>query len=339
MNKKIIKKRAYIIAEIGINHDGNFPKACKLVREAKKSGADAVKFQVFKPETLAGHLTIKSSDQKKNLKNLSLKNFWKKMSLNFSQLKKLKSITKKNKMDFICSVFDIESLNLLKKIGVDAFKIASSDLTNHYLISKVYKTKKPLIISTGMANENEIKKLFTIVNKKKIFLLHCVSKYPCEKKFANLKRINSLKKKFNISVGYSDHTKGINACIEAINLGTIIIEKHFTLNSNNDFGDHKFSADPKILKFLTDYNKFRNLYLGNGNILPSKSELRFSKIYRKGVYLNNDLSKGSILKDHHIKFIRLQKGIKSEDYKFILGKKLKISLKKDTPLKKNYFHR
>ena len=307
MNKNIIKKRAYIIAEIGINHDGNFEKACKLVKEAKKSGADAVKFQVFKPETLAGDLTVKSSDQKKNLKNFTLKNFWKKMSLNFSQLKKLKSITKKNKMDFICSDFDIESLNMLKRIGVDAFKIASSDITNHYLVSKVYKTKKPLIISTGMANKNEIKKLLNIINKKNIFLLHCVSKYPCEKKFANLRRINSLKKNFKIPTGYSDHTVGINACIEAINLGSIIIEKHFTLNSNNNFGDHRFSADPNLLKILTDYNKYKNEYLGNGNIFPSKSELKFSKIYRKGIYLKNDVLKGNILKESDIKFIRLQK--------------------------------
>lgn len=337
MKNNIIKNRSYIIAEIGINHDGNFQKACKLVKEAKNSGADAVKFQVFKPETLAGDLTIKSSDQQKNLKNLSLKKFWKKMALSFYQLKKLKVIAKKNNMDFICSIFDIESLNLLKKIGVDSYKVASSDLTNHYLISKICKTKKPMIISTGMATKEEIKKLLNIVNKKNTFLLHCVSMYPCDKKFANLKRINSLKKEFNIPVGYSDHTIGINACIEAINMGALVIEKHFTLDSNDKFGDHKFSADPKMLKILTDYNKHKHDYLGSGKILPSKSEIKFSKIYRKGIYLNNDVAKGSVLKEKDIKFIRLQKAMKSEDYKLILGKKLKKSLKKNTPLKKNYF--
>ena len=116
------------------------------------------------------------------------------MNLNYLKLKKLKSITKKTGMDFICSVFDLESLNILNKIGVDAFKVASSDLTNHLLISNINKTKKPLIISTGMSKENEIKEVLKLVNKKNTFLLHCVSMYPCKPKLANLKRILSLKK-------------------------------------------------------------------------------------------------------------------------------------------------
>lgn len=337
MKKSLFKKRAYIIAEIGINHDGNFRKACKLVEEAKKSGADAVKFQVFKPETLAGNFSIKSSDQKKNLKNISLKKFWIKMNLNYLKLKKLKSITKKMGMDFICSVFDLESLNILNKIGVDAFKVASSDLTNHLLISNINKTKKPLIISTGMSKENEIKEVLKLVNKKNTFLLHCVSMYPCKPKLANLKRILSLKKKFKIPIGYSDHTIGINACIESLNLGAKIIEKHFTLNSNVDFGDHKFSAEPSELKLLTDYNKSRSSYIGNGAISPSNEESKFIKFYRKGIYLKADSNKGSIIFKENLKFIRQQKGLKSEDYKLILGKKLKVSLKKNTPLKRKHF--
>ena len=338
LKKKLLKKRAYIIAEIGINHDGNFKKACKLIGKAKMAGADAVKFQVFQPETLAGDFSLKSSDQKKNLKNISLKRFWTKMKLNSSKLKKLKSLTKSKRMDFICSVFDLESLKLLNKIGVDAFKIASSDLTNHLLISKIKMTNKPIIISTGMSSEKEIKKVLKLVNKKEVFLLHCVSMYPCKPKLANLKRILSLKKRFKVPIGYSDHTIGINACIEALNLGAEIIEKHFTLNSNNNFGDHKFSAEPELLKLLTNYNMTRKLYIGKGRIFPSNEESKFIKFYRKGIYLKENMNKNATIKEKNIKFIRHQKGLKSEDYKSILGMKLKLNLKKNTPLKKKYLY-
>ena len=295
INLKKIKK-TFIIAEIGINHEGKFLNAKKLISEAKKSGADAVKFQVFKPHTLANKklkknkLQIESSKKKEDLYEM-----WKRVSLNDKELFKLRMFAKKISIFFICSVFDLESLNLVKKLNVDAYKIASSDVTDYFLQSHISKEKKPVILSTGMANEQEIKVAIKNIKNKNISILHCVSLYPCNIKFANLNRINALNKKFDLPVGYSDHCVGVNASIIAITMGAKIIEKHFTLNKKRVGLDHALSADPDDLKIICDFAKQYSLFKGKNSIEPTRYEKSFQKFFRKGIYFKKDIKRNKKL--------------------------------------------
>ena len=281
MNFKKLNK-PYIIAEIGINHEGNYSIAKKLILEANKAGADAVKFQVFKPNTLAIQKSKKNELQKKTSGKESLSNIWKRVCLKFNSLRKLRNYAKELKIDFICTPFDFESLKLIKKLNLSAIKIASSDITDIPLILKISKINKPVILSTGMANFNEISKALNYLKNKNLSLLHCVSMYPCEFKDANLKRILSLKKNFSkYTIGYSDHCKNIDASIFALNLGAMVIEKHFTLDKKRKGLDHSLSADPIDLKMICDFAKNINSLSGVNKIKPNYKERKFIKFLEK----------------------------------------------------------
>ena len=280
--------KPYIIAEIGINHNGSIKAALRLIKSAKKAGANAVKFQVFNPSTLAREKSKKTSQQKKYTSNkISLYKMWKKMAFNLNQLKMLKNESVKNKIDFICSVFDKESLDNVLKLNPKFIKIASSDITDLYLLKLIKKSKKKVILSTGLSNEIEIKRALRILGNSTV-LLHCVSSYPCPDKFANLKRIQSLRKKFNVKIGYSDHTIGNKACYTALNLGACFIEKHFTYNKKLKGADHVLSADENDLKKIVSFAKIQKTLLGSGNIQPSIFELKNKKLFKKGIYFSKD---------------------------------------------------
>tara|TARA_X000000950_G_C13846116_1_gene632421 strand:- start:220 stop:1221 length:1002 start_codon:yes stop_codon:yes gene_type:complete len=326
------KNKVYIIAEIGINHEGSLYNAKKLIRAAKRAGADAVKFQVFEPETLARDGLNKTKQQQRYTKNnLSLTKMWKKMYLSFRQLKKLEKISKKLKIDFICSVFDEKSLKKVKKLNLKFIKIASSEINNHYLLNLIKKSKKKIILSTGLADEKEISEALKILGKK-IYVLHCVSSYPCSKNLANIKRMNMIKKKFNVQVGYSDHVIGNYASFVAINLGAKIIEKHFTLNKSLKGADHILSANEKDLKEIVDFAKYQNQIIGEGKIKPSRQELTNKKLFRKGLYYSTNLQKGDRLTIKDILFARPETKIKINNYKKFLGITLKKNVKKNHSL-------
>lgn len=323
MNFKKLKK-PYIIAEIGINHEGNYSKAKKLIFEAKRAGADAVKFQVFNPDTIAIEKSKKTKFQNKTLKNESLSNIWKKVCLDYKSFRNLRYFSKKIKIDFICTAFDFESLNLVKKLNLNAIKIASSDTTDIPLLSKIFELKKPVILSTGMSNEKEISKAIKAIKSKNIAILHCVSMYPCEYTNANLKRILALKKRFkNYTIGYSDHCKNFEATILALCLGAKVIEKHFTLNKKKVGLDHSLSADPRDLKIICDFAKSLQLMTGRSKINPSKQEKESRKFFRKGIYVNKKLNKNQIIKPENLIIRRPENKLKPEQYTKLLGKKIK----------------
>tara|TARA_E500000178_G_C17038979_1_gene765413 strand:- start:8912 stop:9925 length:1014 start_codon:yes stop_codon:yes gene_type:complete len=335
---KINKKKTYIIAEIGINHEGSYKLAKKLIINAALAGADAVKFQMFNPITLVSSGVKKTHQQKKILrKKESLAEMWNRMTFRFKEWQGLQKIAKKKSLDFICSIFDDESFIKAKKIGVDAIKIASSDLTDYKLLSTLKKTSKPIILSTGMGSLNEIKNAIKKITSKKIYILHCVSLYPCPPNKANIKRILSLKKEFKNKIGYSDHTLGINSCILAISLGAQIIEKHFTLNKNKVGGDHILSADFKDLKEICKFAKEYNILMGTGKIEPSKKEIKMRKFFRKSVFAKIDINIGEKLNYTNLDTRRPEKGIPSEKIEQLLGKVAKRKIKKNQIIKKNYF--
>ena len=331
------KIKSYIIAEIGINHNGNMNIAKKLILDAKESGASAAKFQVFQPETLGRPRMQKNKDQKRNSKkSISLDQMWKKVFLNEAKLKVLRKICKKNNLDFICSVFDKQSLNKVLKIGVDCIKIASSDVNDIFLLKEIKKSKKKVIISTGMANLNEIRRAKHILGKK-AQVLHCVSVYPCPKNFANLKRIYELKKKLGFDIGYSDHTIGNDACKIAITMGSKVIEKHFTYNKNLLGADHNISADKKDLKEIVQFANNYYEYCGTGKIDPSEKEKKNRKFFRKGIYFSKDIGKNSKISIEDIIFLRPENKIDITKYKKLLGKKLKKNVFKFQEFKESFF--
>ena len=253
-----LKKKVFIIAEIGNNHEGNFNNAKKMVKLAAKAGADAVKFQTFRTENF-----IRKIDKKRF-------NQLKKFELSYKQFKSLRDLAHKNKLKFISTPLDLESANFLIA-NADLIKISSGDNNFFPLIDKILKSKKKIIISCGMMNINQIKSLekhiYNSIGKKsaieRVAFLHCVTSYPVEDKYANLNSIRFMNKKINLTVGYSDHTLGIQASLAAVALGANIIEKHFTLDKNfSHFRDHYLSSDFRELKTIVDSIRRLEMQLG-----------------------------------------------------------------------------
>ncbi len=305
----------YIIAEIGINHEGKIQRALKLIKNAKKAGANAVKFQLFEP------ITLGTNSKKKREKKLF--KMWKKLALKEKEVLKLKKLAEKNKIDFFCSIFDKKSFEIINRLKIKNIKIASSDITDVILLKQIAKTNKKIFLSTGMANEKEIKIALQILKNNKVILMHCVSLYPCPQKFANLNRIITLKKKFNKKIGYSDHCLGINSVITSINMGATVIEKHFTDDKSRKHFDHRLSADYEDLKKIVEYSKIYNVLKGSGNIEPTKEEKGMRKFARKSIYYNHNLKKGKILNDADIKIKRPFANLEPIELKKIINKKLK----------------
>ncbi len=314
--------KPYIIAEIGINHDGKISIAKNLIKQAKKAGASAVKFQIFKTTSLAAPKT-------------KVFNFFEKLKLNENQLIELKNLSRKVKIDFICSIFDESSLNISKKLNLKKIKIASSEVTNLELLKKISNTKKKIILSLGMADKNEIYDALKILKKNQVELLHCVSMYPCSDNEINLNRILSLKKIYKKEVGYSDHSIGNDACKIAMLMGAKTIEKHFTYNKNLNYGDHKLSADFKGLLDLVKFSKNSQIMMGSGRIKPSNKEKKFSKLFRKGIYSSQTLAKDETITLKKLIIRRPETNLKIKNINQILKKKVKTKIIKNKEIKRN----
>ena len=292
-----------------MNHGGNIPLAKRLIKDAKKAGADAAKFQIFEPHTLG-------REKNKNVAN----NRYIKLFTSDSDIKKLKKCCESNKIDFICSIFDIPSLERIKKFNLKFIKIASSELNNLELLRKIKKTNTPTILSTGMSSNHEIKKAIKIL--KNPILLHCVSLYPCSPSKINLNRMKKLKEKYNLTTGFSDHSIGVNACKIAIAKGARVIEKHFTHNQKIKGSDHIHSSDKKELSDLVNFAKNYENYLGSGKIDPSSEELKIQRLARKGLYFSKDFNKGHLVSKKDIVLLRPENGLNINDLKKFVGKKL-----------------
>lgn len=323
------KNKTFIIAEIGNNHEGNFKTAKKLITLAAKTGVDAVKFQTFNTEEFV------NSNEKKRFKRL------KKFQLTEKEFTELSRFAKKKKLKFISTPLDIKSAKYLNKI-VDCFKISSGDNNYIQLIKQVLTFKKHTIISTGLLSFKEIKQLISFVKKNKfplskLSLLHCVSAYPVSTEEANLSSISFLKKNLNISIGYSDHTSGVEASMIAASLGADIIEKHFTLDKNfSNFRDHKLSADPKEMSRLVYLIRKIEKMLGEFDKKVSKTEVVNKKTTRRSIYARFDLKKKEIITYNKIKIVRPENSLSPIMLSKIIGKKLLKNIKKNNPIKKEF---
>jgi len=328
-------KTVFIIAEISANHIQRFDMAARLIKLAKKNGADAVKFQAYTPDTL----TIDINNKYFRIKHpewggQTLYSLYKKAYTPWHWFKKLKKIADDVGIIFFATVFDKSAVDFLEEIKVAMYKISSFELVDLPLIEYVAKTKKPLIISTGMASVKEMEEAMNTAKgsgAKDITILKCVSAYPARPEEMNLMTISDMEKRFNCPVGLSDHTLGIGVSIAAVATGAKVIEKHFILSRNLKTPDCFFSIEPQELKVLADNIRIVEKALGKVHYGLTDEEKK-SQVFRRSLFVVKDIKKGDIFTSDNIKSIRPANGLKPKYLKVILGKKAKRSIKKGVPL-------
>lgn len=322
----------FIIAEAGVNHNGDINIAKKLVEAAAKAGADAVKFQTFKAENLVTKSAPKAEYQKKSTGDGSQLEMLKKLELSFEDHIILKEYCEEKGILFLSTPFDFESVDILEKLNVSIYKIGSGDLTNVPLLRYIGKLKKPIIISTGMANLGEVEMAIEAVNSgdnSQISLLHCTSNYPAPYESVNLKAMITLKNAFNLTVGYSDHTEGIEIPLAAVAMGAKVIEKHFTLDRNMEGPDHKASLE------IEEFNKMvqciRNIEkaIGTGIKKSFKSEENTKLVARKSIVAKVNINKGEVITYNNIDFKRPGTGVSPAYIDLFIGKKALSDINQD----------
>lgn len=320
VGRKLIGRGApcFIIAEAGINHNGDIEMAKELVRQAARSGADAVKFQVFHAESLV----IESSPDFELFKRYELPD---------SAWRDLAVLAEKEGIVFLATPFDIDAVNLLEEIGVPAYKIASGDLTNHELISYVARKWKPIFLSTGGATLKEISLALECIygeENDRIVLLHCVSCYPTPEEEVNLSAIKDLWDHFYLPVGLSDHTLGIEAALAAVSIGAVAIEKHFTLDRSLPGPDHLHSLTPSELAEMIGRIRKIEKMLGNGRKEPMPCEANFRLRGRRGVKAKRDIPKGTVISREMLSVLRPRGAIGAEELHNVLGRRAKRDIAK-----------
>lgn len=330
--------KTIIIAEGGVNHNGNIEIAKKLIIEAKKCGADFIKFQKFSAEKLVTKNADLANYQKKSYKNISQYQMLKKLELRDEDYKKLYEFSKKVKIKFLCSSFDEESLRFLQFYKNYFIKIPSGEINNLPLLRYAGSLKKKILLSSGMSTIKDIEfAIKTLIkfgtSKKKIFLLHCNSDYPTKIDDVNLRAFEHLKKKFNINLGYSDHTLSQLVPLLAVAMGAKVIEKHFTLNKNFKGPDHKASFNPLEFKTLVENIRKTELILGKNKKIVTKSEKKNRILVRKSLVAKKKILKGEKFSFKNLAIKRPGKGLSPTKFYKILGKKSKFTFKQDQLIK------
>jgi N-acetylneuraminate synthase/N,N'-diacetyllegionaminate synthase len=323
-------KKVIIIAEAGVNHNGDILLAKKLIDAAADAGVDYVKFQTFKADKLVSRDAKKASYQSKNINDGddSQYNMLKKLELSHQDHLELISYCKKKNIAFFSTAFDEEGVHYLNELGLTFFKIPSGEITNYPYLKVIAQCGKPVIMSTGMSTLSEIQDAINLLienglKKENISILHCNTEYPTPMQDVNLKAMLSIKEAFDVNIGYSDHTLGIEVPIAAVALGALIIEKHFTLDRSLPGPDHLASLEPEELKAMVQ--AIRNIELamsGDGTKKPSESELKNIAIARKSIHLNKNLLKGTIISNQDLMTLRPGDGISPMDWNNIVGKTL-----------------
>ena len=332
-NSKII-----IIAEAGVNHNGNINNAIKMVDLASLAGADYVKFQTFNPSEVTTSDLGLAEYQKKNFKVKNHYQLLDELKIFPKDFEKIIKRCKKKKIKFLSSPFDIQSIKLLNKLKLKILKIPSGEINNIPYLRYVGSLKKEIILSTGMSTMSEVKDAIKILiesgtKKKDISILHCNTEYPANIKKLNLMSIKYLKDKLKMRIGYSDHSIGYEASLMSISLGATIFEKHFTLNKDSKGPDHKASLSPKE---LIEYVKKLRLFhksIGKYDKKPYREEMKISKIVRKKIVASEDIVTGELFTNHNISTKRAKHGISAKYWDKVIGKTSKFNFIKDQNIK------
>lgn len=313
-------KKVFIIAEAGVNHNGSIELAKQLVDKAVFAGVDCVKFQTFKAENLVNKEAKKADYQVNNTgNNDSQLNMLKKLELSFEDFVELKKYCDDKGIMFLSTPFDHESIEFLASLNMPIFKIPSGEITNLPYLRKINSYKKEVILSTGMATIDEIQEALNILKDCKVKLLHCTTEYPCPYESVNMCAMLTLKEKFNLPVGYSDHTQGIEVPIMAVSMGAKVIEKHFTLDKNMEGPDHKASLEPQELKAMVDSIRNIEKAFGDGEKEPQEAEKKNIAIARKSIVAKCDIKKGEILSEENLTVKRPGNGISPMKWDEIIG--------------------
>lgn len=314
-------KKVFIIAEAGVNHNGSLDLAKKLVDKALEAGVDCIKFQTFKSENLVSMSAQMAEYQKENLgKDESQYKMLKELEISFEEFKELKKYCEEKNIMFLSTPFDLESCDFLNDLDMKIFKIPSGEITNLPYLRKINSFGKKVILSTGMANLNEIQDALNVLRDCEVSLLHCTTEYPCPYDNVNLNAIDTLRKEFKLEVGYSDHTQGIEVPIAAVAKGATIIEKHFTLDRNMEGPDHKASLEPNELKQMVTSIRNIEKAFGNGTKEPQECEKKNIEIARKSIVAKINIKKGEIFTENNLTTKRPGSGISPMKWDFIIGK-------------------
>lgn len=317
--------KVFIIAEAGVNHNGSIELAKKLINVAIDVGADAIKFQTFKAEKLMSKNAQKADYQKENTDDEESQfEMIQKLELDVNAHKELISYCQDKGIMFLSTPFDNESIDLLYDLGLQIFKIPSGEITNLPYLRHIGSLNKQIILSTGMSNLDEIEEALNILikagtSKDNITVLHANTMYPTPMEDVNLNAMLTIKKEFDINIGYSDHTLGIEVDIAAVAMGAKCIEKHFTLDRSMDGPDHKASLEPIELEEMVNSIRNIEIALGSSTKKPSPSEVVNINIARKSIVANLDIKKGDLLTEENIAIKRPGGGTSPMQWDLILG--------------------
>ncbi|MGG0845530.1 N-acetylneuraminate synthase [Peribacillus simplex] len=325
----------FIIAEIGVNHNGSLELAKKLVDAAIDAGADAVKFQMFDTE----ELTTRQADLAEYQKMTKEKNQYdmlKKLELSSAEFINLKKYCDKKNIIFLATPFDLKSVDFLNDLDMYAFKVGSGDLTNYPLLKRIVETDKPIILSTGMSLISEIDQTIAYLRALKenlqISILHCTSSYPTPEQQINLKVISDYLNRYPFVIGYSDHSIGTHIPIAATALGARILEKHITLDNTLPGPDHLASINIKEFKEMVQLVRLTELSLGSEQKQLTANEKRVKPLVRRSLYLKSNVPIGTVISENDLIALRPLAGIEANEFEKVIGKVLRVPKKKHEPL-------
>ena len=319
----ITEGRTFVIAEAGVNHNGSIEVAERLIVEARRAGADCVKFQTFSAERLVSRSAEKAQYQMQNTGDPGTQfDMLKRLELSEDDHRVLLALCRDNGIQFLSSPFDEVSADLLERLGVSAYKVPSGELTNHRFLQHVARKNKPLILSTGMSTMAEVAEAVDVVvgtGNRQLYLLHCVTEYPAPFAEVNLRAMLTLSEAFGFPVGYSDHTPGSEIAIAAVAMGARIVEKHFTLSRDMAGPDHRASLECQELRAMIEAIRNVEMALGNGVKVPAPCEAKNMAVARKSVVAQRDISTGERISPEHVAIKRPGHGIQPRDLEKVMG--------------------
>jgi N-acetylneuraminate synthase len=320
----------YLIAEAGVNHNGNMDMALALVNAAAQAGADAVKFQTFTAEQLVSKQAPKAKYQLETTDQAeSQYQMLKKLELSEEHHRLLLARCREKDILFLSSPFDETSADLLESLDVAAFKIPSGEITNHPYLAHIARKGRPMILSSGMSSLGEVEAAVQTIREAgnpPVVLLHCVSQYPAPPEELNLRAMHTLEAAFGVPVGFSDHTEGIEMPLVAVGLGAAVIEKHFTLDRSLPGPDHRASLEPDELRRLAEGMRRVYVALGDGRKLPAASELDTAAVARKSLVAACDIPSGTVLTGDHVAVRRPGTGLPPVLRQQLIGRRTKNPL-------------
>jgi N-acetylneuraminate synthase/N,N'-diacetyllegionaminate synthase len=332
---KEVGRSVVVVAEAGLNHNGNLKRALRMVDEAARTGADAIKFQTFRTERVVSHSAPKAVYQRKTSRGKTQLDMLRSLELSQADFVTVSRRARERRVMFLSTAFDCESADFLDSIGVPAFKIGSGEITNLPFLEHVARKGKPIILSTGMSYLEEVRDAISAIHSQgndRIVLLHCVSSYPANPEDSNLRAIQTLRDTFNVPVGFSDHTMGTEIAIAAAALGAVLIEKHFTLSRKLRGPDQKASLEPKEFAQMVRGIRLVEQAQGSGVKAPTKEEEKMRLVARRSIVSSVNIREGQLISEDMVDFKRPGTGICPKDIRLLLGKRAAHNIRRDEVL-------